>query len=137
MWLEAKRMVKNSRVPEIMTDDWLCRGHTKLNMFSVLIKSLISKQGKLNFWNQLHQKIAFLCRLLTPTATGQPKHTIFTSSVTAILKAITDTVLLGPGLGMTRVFTCIWGFVQQERVLWGWLAGPSHTRVNLGRNVSN
>ena len=47
-----------------MIDDWVNKGHTNLNMFSVVgeqIRSLSSKQSKLNFWNQLHPKIAFLC----------------------------------------------------------------------------
>ena len=45
-----------------MIDDCVNKGHTKLNMFSVVgeqIRSLSSKQSKLNFWNQLHPKIAF------------------------------------------------------------------------------
>ena len=45
---------------------------TKLNMYSVFgeqMKSLSSKQSKLNFWNRLHPTFAFLCRLLTQTAT--------------------------------------------------------------------
>ena len=90
-----------------MPDDWVRKGQTKLNMFSVLdeqIKSLSSKQSKLNFWNRLNPKFAFLCRLLTQTATWRPNHPILTSSVTAILKAMTDTVFLGPSLGVVRIF---------------------------------
>ena len=100
----------------------------KLNMFSVLdeqIKSLNSKQSKSNFWNQLKPKFAFLCRLLNKTATWRPNHPTLKSSVTAILKAITDTVF---GIkfrgGQTNLFTG-WMFFQWERVLWGWLPGPS------------
>ena len=55
MWLEAKKRVEYPLVPEIMIDDWVNKGHTNLNMFSVVgeqIKSLSSKQSKLNFWNQ-------------------------------------------------------------------------------------
>ena len=90
-----------------MPDDRVRKGQTKLNMFSVLdeqIKSLSSKQSKLNFWNRLNPKFAFLCRLLTQTATWRPNHPILTSSVTAILKAMTDTVFLGPTLGVVRFF---------------------------------
>ena len=77
-----------------------------LNMFSDLceqFKSLSSKQSKLNFWNRLHPKIAFLGHFLTQTATWQLNHTILTSSVKAILKAMTDTVFLGPSLGGVRI----------------------------------
>ena len=95
------------RVPEIIPDDRVRKGQTKLNVFSVLdeqIKSLSSKQSKLNFWNRLNPKFAFLCRLLTQTATWRPNHQILTLSVTAILKAMTDTVFLGPTLGVVRIF---------------------------------
>ena len=94
-------------VPEIMIDDLVHKGHTKLNMFSVFgehIKSLSSKQSNLNFWNRLNPKIAFLCHFLTQTATWRPNHAIFTSSVNAIWKAMTDTVFSAPSLGGVRVF---------------------------------
>ena len=42
----------------------------------------------------------------------------------AILKAMIDTFFLGPSLGGLRFFNG-GRFFQQERVLWGWLAGPS------------
>ena len=78
--------------------------HTNLNMFfAEQIRSLSSKQSKLNFWNKLHPKIAFSCRFWTQTATWQPNHTILTSSVEAILKAMIDTVFLGPSLGGVRL----------------------------------
>ena len=78
---------------------------TKLNLFSVLdeqIKSLKSKQSKFNFWNRLNPKFAFLWHLLTQTATWRPNHLIWTSSVTLILKAMADTVFLGPRLGVVK-----------------------------------
>ena len=125
-----------------MIDDWTHKEHTVLNMFSVSgeqIRSLSSKQSKLNFWNRLHQKIAFLRRLLTQTATWRPNHIIFSSSVKAILKAMTDTDFLGPSLGVVRIFLfTVGGFFQQERVLWGWLPGPSRTmnqKWSTGRNL--
>ena len=107
MSLEAKKMLEYIWVPEIMPDDQVRKGQTKLNMFSVLdeqIKSLISKHSKLNFWNQLNPKFAFLCRLLTQTATWQPNHQIMTSSFTAILNAMTGTFFLGPTLRVVRFF---------------------------------
>ena len=47
-----------------MIDDWVNKGPINLNMSSNVgdqIRSLSSKQSKWNFWNRLHQKIAFLC----------------------------------------------------------------------------
>ena len=102
-----KRAWNIHRSPEIMIDDWVNKGHTNLNMFSVVgeqIRSLSSKQSKFKFWNRLHWKTAFLCRFLTQTVTWQPNHTILTSSVKAILKAMIDTVFLGPSLGGVRIF---------------------------------
>lgn len=96
-----------------MINDWVNKGHTNLNMFSVVdkqIRSLSSKQSKLNFWNQLHPKIALLCRFWTQTATWRPNHTILTSSVIAILKAMIDTVFLGPSSGGVRIFYERWEF---------------------------
>ena len=115
--------VKYILVPEIMTDDWVYKGPTKLNMFSDFgeqIKSLSSKQSTLNFWNRLNPKFSFLCRLLTQTATGRPNHLILTLSVTAILKALTKTFFLGPTLRVVRIFSFGERFFQQERVLLGW-----------------
>ena len=71
------------------------KGRTKFNIFSVFgekIRSLISKKSKFYFWKSLQSKIAFLCHLVTPTATWQPNHTILTSSDKLILKAMTYTV---------------------------------------------
>ena len=94
-------------VPEIMIDDWVNKGHTNFNMFSVVgeqIRSLGCKQSKLNFWNQLHPKFAFLWHFWTQTATWRPNHTVLTSNVKAILKAMIDTFFLGPSLGGVRIF---------------------------------
>ena len=80
---------------------------TKLNMFSVLdaqIRSFSSKQSKLNFWNRLNPIFAFLCRLLTQTATWQPNQPILTSRNIAILKAMTNTLFFLPSLGLVRIF---------------------------------
>ena len=54
--------------------------------------SLSSKQSKLNFWNWLNPKLAFLCRLLTQTPTWWPNHPILTSSVTSIMKTMTNQI---------------------------------------------
>ena len=54
--------------------------------------------------------------------TTKPKH----FDIKAILKAIIDTVFLGPGLGGSYFFITGGRFFQRERVLWGWLSGPSH-----------
>ena len=72
------------------------------------IKSSSSNQLKLNFWNWLHPKFAFLCCLLTQTATWWPNHTILTSSVKEILKALTNTFFLGPSLRVVRIFCLSW-----------------------------
>ena len=61
--LEAKQRVEYFWVPEIMTDDWVRKGQTKLGRYSLFgkqIKSLSIYQSKLNFWNRLDPKIAFL-----------------------------------------------------------------------------
>ena len=92
--LEAKKRVEFIWVPEIMPDDRARKGQTKLNMFSILdeqIKSISNKQAKLNFCNRPNWKFACLCRSLTQTATWRPNQPILTSSITAILKAMTDT----------------------------------------------
>ena len=78
----------------------------------------------LNFWNRLHPKIAFLCIFLTQTATWQPNHTILTWSVDAIWKAMTYTVCLAPSQGGSEFSIYGGRFFQQERSVWGWLAGP-------------
>ena len=130
MWLKAKKRVEYNKVPKIMINDWVNKEHTKLNMFSVYgeqIRSLCSKPSKLNFWNQLHPQIVLLCCLSTKTATWPPNHIICTKSVEAILKAMTDTVSLGSSLEGSEFILYSGRFFQQERVLWGWLAGPSHT----------
>ena len=104
-----------------MMDYWVNKGHTNLNMFSVVgeqIRSLRSKQSKFNFWNRLHPKIAFLCRFWTKTATWRQNHTILTSSVKAILKAMINTVFLGPRKGGVRTFYQQWEvFLTRESTL--------------------
>ena len=98
-------------LPDIAIDEWVNKGHTKLNMFLVFgeqIKSLSSKQSKLNFLNRLHPIIVFLCSLLTQTATRQQNHTIWISSIKAILGDMTEMVLLEPNLGMIRMFCVQW-----------------------------
>ena len=100
-------------------DRWLSnKGHTNLNSFSVVgeqIRGLSSKQSKLNFWNQLHPKIALLCCFWTQTATWRTNHTILTSSVKAILKAMVDTVFWGPSLGGGQNFVLMVGGFCNER----------------------
>ena len=80
-------------------DRWLSWQRThKFEYISVVgeqIRSLSSKQPKLNFWNQLHPKIAFLCRTLTQTATWRSNHTILTSNIKSILKAMIHTIFFG------------------------------------------
>ena len=111
-----------------MIEGWVNKGHTNLNMFSVgeQIRSLSSEQSKLNFWNRLHLKIAFLCRFWTQTVTWQPNHTILTSSVKVILKAMIDLFFFWDQVkGESEFFISSGKLFQQEGVLWGWLAGPS------------
>ena len=69
--------------------------------------------------------ICILCCLFTQTATWRPTHPILTSSVKEILKAITNTVSLGPSLLVVKKIIHVGRFFQQETVFWGWLAGPS------------
>ena len=79
--LEAIQRVEYIWVPESMTNDWVCKGQTKLNMYSVFseqIKSLSSNQSKWNFWNRLHPKVLFWCRLLTQTASWRLNQPILT-----------------------------------------------------------
>ena len=108
-----------------MIDDWVNKRHTNLNMFSVVgeqIRSLSSKQSKFNFWNQLQPTIAFLYRFRTQTATCRPSHTILTSNI----KHQTSKFR-----GGQNFLSTVGGFFQQERVLCSWLAGSSHTHVNI------
>ena len=105
------------------------RRNTKLNMIPVFgekIKTLSSKQPKLNRTHWLHPKIAFVCRLLTQTTTWWPNHTILTSSVIAILKAMSDTFFWGPSFWWSAFLIYVGWFLQRERVFWCRLAGPSH-----------
>ena len=105
MWLEAKKGVEYIKVPEIMIDDWVHKGHTKLKIFFYKrINSISSKQPKLEFWNRLDQKITFVCHLLTQTAFWGPNHTILTSSVNAVLIVMTNTIFLAPSLGVDWIF---------------------------------
>ena len=132
LWLKAKKMVEYPLVPEIMIDDWVNKGHTNVNMFSFVgeqIRSISSKQSKLHFWNRLHPKIAFLCRFRTQTVTWRPNHTILTSSVKVILKAMIDTFFLDQVKKRSELLINSENFFQQQRVLWGWLAGSSRTAV--------
>ena len=78
-------------------------------------QELKQKQSKLNFWNQLHPKIAFLCCFWTQTATWGQNHTILTSSVNAFLKAMIDTVFLGPSLRGGQNFLITVGGFYNER----------------------
>ena len=92
-------------------DRWLSSQRTHLNMFSSVgekIRSLSRKQSKLNFWNQLLLKIAFLCRFWTQTANWQPNHTILTSNVKAILKAMINTVFFGTKFRGVIIFYYWW-----------------------------
>ena len=79
-----------------------------ISVYGEQTRSLCSKQSKLNFWNQLHPKIVFLCRLLTKTATWRPNHTILTKSVEAILEAMTDTVIFGTKFRGVRILSLRW-----------------------------
>ena len=112
-----------------MIYDLVHKGHTKLHMFSVFgepIMSLCSKQSKLNFWNRLHPKIAFVCRFLTQKVTWKQNHTIMTQSENAIRKSMTNTVIWHQVRGGVSVLCYSGRFFQHKRVLWGWLAGPPH-----------
>ena len=75
--VQVNKRVEYIWVHKIMTNDWVCKGPTNLNMFSLFgeqIKSLSSYQSKLSFGNQIHPNFAFLGRLLTQTATLQKNH---------------------------------------------------------------
>ena len=123
--LEAKKRVKYIWVPETIIDDWVHKGHTSLNVFSVFgeqIKSKSSKQSKLNFWNGLQPKMTFFCSLLTQTVTWQPNHTIWRPIVKAILKAMTNKFFMGPCLGAVRIFFSVLGFTNKsEHFVADWL----------------
>ena len=117
-----------------MIDDWVNKEHTNLNMFSVVgehIRSLSSKQSKFNFWNQLHQKIAFLCRFWTQTTTWRQNHTIWHQVSRQFWKLWLTQFFWDQEKGWSEFFINSWKFFQQERVLWGWLAGPSRTSLNI------
>ena len=62
-------------VPWIMKYDWVHKGH-----------------------NILREQICFVRK------SRQPQHTILTSSVNAIMKAMTKTVVIGPSFGVVRIF---------------------------------
>ena len=105
--------------------DWVNKGHTNLNMFSVIgekIRSLGGKHSKLNFWNQLHPKIAFLCCFWTETATlRQFSHQLSKQ----FWKPWSTRFFRDQVTGASEFFIKIGRFFQRERVLWGWLADPS------------
>ena len=82
--LKSYLMTNSTRDTQI----WIC-----FFVVGEQFRSLSSNQSKLNFWNQLHTKIALLCRSWTQTATWRPNHTILTSSLLAILKAMINTVV--------------------------------------------
>ena len=129
MWLEAKKRVEYIHVPKIMIDDWLNKGNTNLNMFFVVgeqIRSLSSKELKLNFWNQLHPKIAFYA--VSGHKQSPDNQTIqFWHQVSKeFWKLWLTHFFLGPSLGGVRFLKNGGRFFQRERVLCGWLAGPSH-----------
>ena len=115
---QGQKRVDYIWVPEILMDDWVHKRHTKLNMLPVFIeqiRSLCRKLSKFNFWIRLHSKSALSCRLLTQISTWQQNHIIFTSSVKAILKAMTDTVYFGPSLGVVRIlFFMVGGFFNKR-----------------------
>ena len=101
-----------------MIDGKVHVGHTNFNIVSVFgeqIKNLSSKQSRLNFLNQVHQKIRFTCRLLTQTGTWQKNHSVLTSSVKEILKGMINTVF-GTKFrgGLNFFFIKVGGFYQQE-----------------------
>ena len=50
-------------VPQILIDDWVQKGHTKLNLFPVFVDQILRlccKQSKFNFWIWIHPKIKLL-----------------------------------------------------------------------------
>ena len=122
MWLEAKKRVKPIWVPEIMIDDH--KGYTNFYIFLVFsepFKRLCSKQSSLKF-----------CIVMPFFWHKQPPdYQTIKSSVTAILKAMTNTVF-GTKFSYSQNFFIHGGrFFLWERVLWCWLAGPSHWLSNI------
>ena len=88
------------------------------------IRRWSSKQSKLTFWNQLHPEIAFLCRFWTPVTCRQTIQ--FWHQVSKQFWKLWSTRFFGDQVKGGSEF-CIkgWKFFQWERLLCGWLAGPS------------
>ena len=104
-------------VPQNLITEQVHKEHTKLNMWTVFGEQIMggsSKQTKLNFWNRLYPKTAFLCRFLTQTATWWAKRKILSSNVIAFLKVMTDAIFLGPSLGGS-IFFIYGGFFFNKR----------------------
>ena len=115
-----------------MIDDWLNKGHMYFNIFVFC------------FWwtNQELKQWTVTVELLKQTT---PKNCIFMPFLDTNIHLTTKPynfdikcqsnsksydrhVFLGPILERVRIFINSWRFFQQERVLWGWLAGPSLSR---------
>ena len=116
-----------------MIDDRDNKGHTNFNMFSVFgeqIRSLSSKQSKLNCWNQLHHKNC-ICMLFLDTNSH-----LTTIPYNFDIKCQSNSESYDQhGFFWDQVYGGLEYFIngrrffQRERVLWGWLAGPYHTSM--------
>ena len=114
-------MTWGQKESEIMINDLVNKGHTKLNMFSVLCeqtKSLCSKQSKLNGWNWQHPQIAFLCCYLTQAATWWKKPYNFDIKCPCNLESYEQQIFLAPSLGGGKIFF-IGGFFKKALGLTG------------------
>ena len=114
----SKKRVKFIWVPEIMINDLVHKGHTKLNMLSVFgeqIKSLCSQQSKLNFWNRLHPTQFMMFLDTNSHLTTKPYH--FDIMCQFNSESYNRHNLLAKFRGF-RVFFIYGGrFLQQERVV--------------------
>ena len=80
------------------TQIWICFGLFVNRSGAYAINSQ-SWTFETDYTKKLH-----LCRFWTQTATWRPNHTILTSNVKAILKAMIDTIFLGPSVGGGQIF---------------------------------
>ena len=101
-------------------DDWVHKGHTKLNMFSVFgeqIKRLSSKPSKLNCETDYTQNCIFMPFVDTNSHLKTKPH-VLRSSLRTILKVMTNTEFLGPSLREVTILYSWWEvFPTRESVL--------------------
>ncbi len=122
MWLEAKK-----RVPKILIDDWVYKGHTNLNIFSVFgeqVRNLSSKQSKLNFETNYTQKLHFYAVSGHKQPPDDQTIQFWHQVSKQFWKLWSTRFFWDQAYGGSEFFINGGRFFQRERVLWGWLAGP-------------